>query len=65
MKLASAIKRRIERRLGIVFGVFRTPPQKRQDFRINLRLGVGASREYVNLEAGVAGWNIYVGRQAT
>lgn len=56
------LKDRIERRTGVIWGTFRTPPQSRADHRLLIRAGAGKDRHLVNFEAGVAGRTFYFSR---
>jgi hypothetical protein len=58
----SRVKRRIEHRLNIMYGVFRTPVEARQDFRLFLRIGAGKERRLPNIELAVGGFSAYFGR---
>lgn len=56
------LKDRIERRFNIMWGTFRTPEARRDDFRFMLRIGAGSQRNWPNVEAAVAGRSFYFAR---
>jgi hypothetical protein len=47
----------IEKKTGFIFGTFRSPEPA--DYRVIFRLGFGRGSQKVNVEAGVAGRNVY------
>lgn len=49
----------IERKTGIIWGTFRSSSV---DHRIIVRAGWGKNRQWVNFEAGIAGWAFFLTR---
>jgi hypothetical protein len=57
-----SLKDKIEHRLNIYFGAFKTPPENIDDWRLSVRFGFGDRRQYPNFEASFFGWAVYFGR---
>lgn len=56
------LRRKFERKTGIIFGYFRTVESSRADYRFVLRIGFGRKRELVTSELGILSHSIYVTR---
>jgi hypothetical protein len=55
------LKYRIERKTGILFGVFAAPVNP--DYRFIIRLGAGDGRKFINFEIGFFGYSFYVSHE--